>query len=120
MAKETQDFIDEIETPSFYRHSQRLTMLKALSRALGADGQQVAKLRGLLQDAEMAEADDSLRGRFEMLSQALGAMQRQQGKIAEEARRLHSTSRAIADQWVEFKAAAADVGYTIERGKPDA
>ncbi len=113
MAQETQDFINEVETSSFYTHAQRVTMLKALSAALRENGQQLAKLRGLVQDAEMTEADDSLRGRYESFVQVLGAMQRQQEKIADEGRRLYRASEDLKRQYVEFRTEASASGYTI-------
>ena len=113
MAQETQDFIDEIKTPSFYTHAQRKTIVKALSSALCDNGQQLAKLRGLLQDAEMTESDDSLRGRFEMLIQNLDALCRHNQKLADEGRRLHQTSKFLCEQYAEFKVDAAALGYTV-------
>lgn len=124
MARATQEFIDEIEVPSFYSHTQRLAMLKDSSEALRENGQQIAKLRGLAQDAEMTEEHESLCGRFEMLFQAFTAMQRQQDKIAAEARRLYATSNEIERQYAEFKIEASTAGYTVtadsEEGAPDA
>ena len=113
MAQETQNFIDEIERPSFYTHVQRKTMVTALSAALCDNGQQIAKLRGLLQDAEITEVDDSLRGRMEMLFQNLDALLRQNQKLADEARRLHQSSRFLAQQYADFKVEAVVLGYAV-------
>ena len=112
MAQPTQDFINEIASPSHASHAQRLTMLRALSNQLRQNKQQIARLHGLLQDAELTEGDENLRGRFESLFQTLGAMNRQLGNVADEARRLHAASRELENLYADLGPVAQALGYT--------
>ena len=59
---ETQALIDELATPSHHTNTQLDTWMRATAKIITKQGQQVALLRGQLQEAEGAEPDGLVKG----------------------------------------------------------
>ena len=110
---ETQTLIDELTAPSHHTNAQLKTWMKATARIITKQGQQIALLRGQLQEAEDAEPTELVRGKMESLIQQLDAQQRILGNIAKEGRSLRISRQALAEIRIEFNVLAADAGYTV-------
>ena len=112
-ATETQTLIDELAAPSLHPHAQLRVWMKATARIITKQGQQIALLRGQLQEAEDAEPDGLVRGKMESLIQQLDAQQRILGNIAREGRALRSSRETLDVARAELNTLAADAGYTV-------
>ncbi len=112
---ETQAFIDEMAAPSVHSAEALRAWSKACGRVIRDEGQQLAKMRGLLHEAERAEGegDGLIRGKLETIIQQLDAQARIIGTIATEERLFRVSRRLLAEQMVELHELAAAVGYKI-------
>ena len=107
---ETQAFINEMAEPSLHSDEQNNTWLKASAKFVRLESQQIALVRGLLQEVEIVDVSDLP---TEGLMQQVNAQRRIVGIIAENLRDMRGSQRILADQFAELCALAKNAGYTI-------
>lgn len=110
---ETQDFINELAAPSHHTNAQLGTWTRASAKVVTQQGQQLALLRGQLQEAEGQEPDAAIGGKMETLVQQIDAQVRILGNIAREGRALRTSRKLMAEQVKELRTLAAAAGYTV-------
>ncbi|MDQ3273624.1 MAG: hypothetical protein M3Q39_00980 [Actinomycetota bacterium] len=109
--KHTQALLDEVKSPT---HADRATGEKAVLAflpTLTKLAQQAAEEMALTQTADMAEADEDLRARFELYRQTAGAQLRICGEIERHTRDLVTTLRQRERYDAEIREAARQQGY---------
>ena len=110
---ETQAFIDELAAPSLHTNAALRTWMKASATVVRERGQQIALLRGMIQEAEGEEPNVEVAGKMEGLIQQLDAQARILGNIAREGRGIRTSLGLFAGQVTEFRALASAAGYTV-------
>ncbi len=113
-ADETQELLDELAAMSLCSPEDVRVWLKETSRVGGALGQQLARLRSLVDEAEDAEPNEQVAARMETIIQQLGAQTRIVGNIQKEARFLRTSMRSLAARTAEMRALAVEAGYRAE------
>ena len=113
MCTGTQALINELASPSHHTATQFAAWMKATSKVLRLRGQQIALLRGLLQESEGQEPDVALVGKMETLAHKFDAQARILDRIAIECREFRGALRDADGLEGELKTLAAAAGYTV-------
>ncbi len=113
MTQETQDLLDELATPTHHAGPALNTWVKATATIVRLRGQQIALLRGMIQEAEGTELDVPLLGKLETLVQVPDAQARILNNIAKELRSFQGTRRQMQELVAELNVLAVAAGYTI-------
>ena len=110
---ETQNLINEFAAPSHHTKAQLRTWTKGSAKVVRLQGQQIALLRGQLQEAIEVEPDDVIAGKMETLEQQVLAQDRILSNMAKESRNLRTSRNLLDEIIVELNALAESAGYTI-------
>ncbi len=112
-APETQALIDEMESPSLHTGAELKEFGKGAATVVRLAGQQLALVRGLLQEAEESETDSAIRGHLETITQQLDAQNRILGHIAKETRSLRISRELLAGSLRDLHVIAGEAGYEV-------
>ena len=110
IAPETRKLLDELDAPTIHTEEELHEVLQHVAKLVLEGGQQVARLRGLLQAAELAESDPQVRGKFEAVAQKINAQERIIGKLSQEARALRNTRENTERMVDELRSVVAQRG----------
>ena len=110
---ETQSYLDEMKTPSLINQAAVRTAIKIFAQKSGDVQRQASHLAQLLQDAEIAEPDAVLRGKFEEAFQLFGALERQTAELRRALRQVVGVYRRLKTLDAEMRTLAAALGYTV-------
>ncbi len=110
---ETQNYLDEVKSPTVIAPGAVRNAFKALIQPLGDASQQVAKWAKLLRDSEMSEPDEVLLGKYEETFQKFGALVRELGKVEAASRDVTRSYKDFLALDAEMRAIAAGLGYMV-------
>lgn len=110
---ETQDLLDELAAMTLISPQNVRVWVKRTTRFVGAFGQQLALLRGLVHDAEDEELTTEVRGKMAAIIQQIDAETRIIGKISAEARSLRVSLEILGEQVAELRQLAGLAGYNV-------
>ncbi len=110
---ETQAFLTELKTPSVHTNVRLKKWLKTSATVVKLRGQQIALVRGLLQEAEGEEPSEVMVGKMETLMQQVDAQARILDNIARELRDLRGSLKDAQGLVGELRGLAQDAGYTL-------
>ncbi len=110
---ETIAFLQELKTPTHHTPAAMKAFSRGSAAILTKEGQQIALLRGLLDEVGENEDDANLAGKIETIIQQLDARARITSEITLRQRKLRGTTRDLVGYIQDFRAAAVAAGYTL-------
>ena len=108
---ETQTLLDELFNLSIHTHAELRVWMKSSSEVIKLRGQQLALLRGLLDEAEADEPNGLVYGKLEGMIQQIDAQTRLLGEITKDVRALRVSGKMLAEQALQFRVLAEEAGY---------
>lgn len=109
---ETQDYFNEVKTPTLIAPAAVKTAFKGLVQPVGNATQQIAKWASLLRDSELMEPDAVLLGKYEQVVQKFGALQRELAQVEAASRLVTNSYREFLALDAEMRTIAQGLGYT--------
>jgi len=110
---ETQDFLDELSTPTVCTKASLRTAMKPFQEKANEMCQQLARTRMLLGLSEMEESADTLSMKFEHLDDQLRTGDRLLTEIHKKIRESEHHFKRMVQAEGEFRALAGAEGYTV-------
>ena len=110
---ETQDLLNELTGMTLCSRVDLKAWTKQTAVIVKGYGQQLAFLRGLIQDAEGEEPVTVIRGKMESLLQQVLAQTRLLERIATDVRDVRMSLRNLDERDAELRALAVEAGYDV-------
>lgn len=111
--EETQAFLDELANPTHHTPANLRAWIKASAKIIRKEGQQIALMKGLMEEVGAVEDDRAITGKVDTMTQQVDAQAKIVSEIARLARKLRVSRQDFGDLSQDLRTLAEAAGYTL-------